>query len=206
MPYHFGVNLRNSKYGLKISRDKYAIIDNRSSFIRDEIYSDEYCKQHMEECLINYDLNMKYFSKLDKNEFESSLNNFIKNENFIEVFDLNRYENVPGYYILVLDEFCQVYIGTTCNIKQRVMGHWRSRTAFDRLIFGGVYNSIISIDSFRALDTTRIFAIETNNTFIDENKYIDGLPSKFMLNRTCGGVLKDGIREAIRERRTRELK
>lgn len=206
MPFHFGVNLRKSKYGLKISRDKYAIINNKSSFIRDEIYSDEFCKEHMEQCLINYDLNMKYFSKLDKNEFESSLNEFIKNEHFIEVFDLNKYNNVPGYYILVLDEFCQAYIGTTCNIKQRVRQHWHTRKEFDRLIFGGVYNSIISIDSFRALDTTRIFVLETNNTFIYENKYIDSLPSKFMLNRTCGGILKDGMMEAIKGRRIRELK
>ena len=149
---------------------------------------------------------MKYFSTFDKNEFKNSLNEFLKNEHFIEVFDLNKYANVPGYYILVLDEFCQVYIGTTCNIKQRIMSHWSSRKHFDRLIFGGVYNSILSIDSFRALDTTRIFVLKTNRTFIDENKYIDGLHSKFMLNRTCGGRLEGGLMEAIRGRRIRELK
>ena len=47
MPCHFGVNLRDSKYGLKISREKYAIIDNKSSFIRGETYSYDFCKKHM---------------------------------------------------------------------------------------------------------------------------------------------------------------
>lgn len=206
MPCHFSVNLHNSKYGLKISRDKYAIIDNRSSLIHGKIYPDRWCKEHLKRCLTNYDLNMEYFSLLDKNEFDHELDKFIIKNHFTEVFDLNKYKNIAGYYVLVLDKYCQIYIGTTSDIKRRIMTHWSNRKSFDRLIFGNVNNSFLSIDSFRALDTTRIFVYKENKTFINEDGYINDFPLKFMLNRTGGGKLEDGLTGAIIERKTRDLK
>ena len=205
MPYHFGIKLGNSKYSLNINRDEYAIIDNRSSFSKGYIYSNEQCEKMQEDALKNFDLNMKYFSQLDKDEFNNAINEFIQKENFKEVFNLTEYVGVSGYYLMVLDNFNQAYIGTSSNIKKRIHSHWNKRHSFDRLVFGGVEKSIISIDSFRVLDTTRIFALESDLTFINENKYLNSLPYKFMLNRTCGGRLENRLLEAIHNRRVREL-
>lgn len=202
---HFGINFRNSKYGFKICREKYAIINNKNSFKSGEIYSDEWCDKHLNKCLRNYDLNMNYFLTLNKTEFNNELNRFVKENQFIETFDLNEYSEIPGYYILVLDEFCQVYIGTTKHIKERIAEHWTKTKQFDKLIFGGVNSSIISIDSFRVLDTTRIFVKKSIDTFSDENKFINNFLSKFLLNRTSGGLLDDGLIDAIANRKTRNF-
>jgi len=40
--------------------------------------------------------------------------------------------------------------------KEHIRQHWSKTKQFDRLLWGSVTESIISIDSFRALDTTRI--------------------------------------------------
>ena len=115
---HFGVVIRHSKFGLNISKESYAIINNKSSFKKGKIYSDEWCEEHLKQCLTNYDLNIKFFSTLDRKEFDRELNKFVKKNHFKEVFDLNKYDYESGYYILVLDNFCQIYIGTTSNIKK----------------------------------------------------------------------------------------
>ena len=104
--------------------------------------------------------------------------------------DLNKWEGKQGLYVMVLDEFKQAYIGVTSSdggIKARIRQHWSSSKAFDRLLWGRVDESIISIDSFRALDTTRIYAAKVRNPLSLENKVIDSLPSKFVLNRVIGG-------------------
>lgn len=205
MPIHFNVKLRESKYGFNICRDKYAIINNKCSFSSKIIHSDEWCQKHLENCLKNYDLNMAYFNTLDKIEFNFELDRFVKEKDLIEVHDLNEYKDIKGYYIMVLDEFNQAYIGTTDNIRGRIMAHWSKRKDFDRLIFGGVNKSILSIDSFRAFDTTRIFVKKTNRVYSLENKLIKGFQPKFLLNRTKGGILEGGLIEAIENRKTREL-
>ena len=50
-----------------------------------------------------------------------------------------------------------MYIGISNDIKKRILTHWGSKKDFDRLLFGKKENSVLSIDSFGALDTTRIF-------------------------------------------------
>src|SRR5690606_10535142 len=192
MPYHIGVKVLAGKRGLKLTREKYAVVSNKSSFrvrlsgdiYADEegkIYTDEWCKTQLKECLENYDLNMKYFSLLDHNEFCMVIGNFLEqNEYFTEVYDLNLFDGKSGYYMMVLDEYSQVYIGTTNNIKKRIRQHWTNSKSFDRLLFpmGAVDSSILSIDSFRALDTTRIYAYETTETFISEDNYINQIPKE----------------------------
>ena len=119
-----------------------------------------------------------------------AINKFIEsNKCFVEVFDLNLYDQKPGYYMMVLDEYCQLYIGTTDNIKKRIRTHWSNSKSFDRLLFpmGAVNSSIISFDSFRSLDTTRIFAYTTKITFDEEDKFINEFPTKFVGNRVAGG-------------------
>ena len=85
------------------------------------------------------------------------------------------------------------------------MAHWSKTKPFDRLIFGTIETSILSIDSFRALDTTRIFVATNDHTYLKENVYINSFDQKYVLNRTAGGEMPNGLIDAIKHRRTRNL-
>lgn len=137
---------------------------------------------------LNYDLNMAYFDSLDFEEFNSYLQKNCKKYKFVECFDLNKLDNKIGVYMLVLDDYKQVYIGQSNNIKREIISHWNKRKSLERLIFGDVCSSILSIDSFGALDTTRIFYIETTSTYKTEEKIVRQFFSGYMLNRTAGGI------------------
>lgn len=219
MIYHFGVKILEGKRGLKLTRENYAVVNNKNSLPRfsmdiydDEegrLYSDEWCVKQLADSLRNYDLNMEYFSLLNHDEFNNEIVKFLKrNKQFTEVFDLNLYGGKPGYYILVLNEYCQVYIGTAADIKRRIMQHWSRSIPFDRLLFpmGNVDSSILSIDSFRAFDTTRIFAYITKETYESEDKIINQFSSKFVCNRLAGGKITGGLLQAITMMKKRNLK
>lgn len=218
MAYHFGVKILEGKYGLKLTREKYTVVSNKNSLPRfsvdiyaDEegkIYSDEWCAKQLEGSLKNYDLNMKYFSLLNHNEFNKEIDKFLKrNKRFIEVFDLNLYDGKSGYYIMILDEYCQMYIGTSDDIKRRIRQHWSKSIPFDRILFpmGNVDSSILSINSFRSLDTTRIFAYTTNKTFTSEDKFINQFSAKFVCNRLAGGRITGGLLQAITMMKERKV-
>ena len=111
-----------------------------------------------------------------------------KKHKFIECFDLSSLDCVTGVYMLVLDKYKQVYIGISDNIKRRIINHWNGKKSLERLIFGDVCNSILPVDSFGALDTTRIFYIKTYSTYRTEEKIIRLFDSRYMLNRTAGGI------------------
>lgn len=210
---HFGTKVRsNVGLGLKISRDTYAIINKRSSMPRgardanpeawdrrsryfddDEhrILTDEWCEAHQADVLANFDMNMAHFASLDPVEFEAALQLALDGHpNMVEVTDLTEWVGVPGVYIMVLDEYRQVYVGASsesAGIAKRIRQHWTKQKQFDRLIWGGVKTSILSIDSFRALDTTRIFAMMTTDYFDEESSVLAQFPPKFALNRIIGG-------------------
>lgn len=206
MIFHFGVRLRKKAEGMKLTRENYAHVNNHSSFGDNKIYTDEFCEKHLKKVMQNYDINMKYFQSLDKGNFNEKLDEYLsKHHEFSQVFDLNDYEDKSGYYIMVLDDYCQIYIGTSRNIKRRVMNHWSKTKQFDRLLFGGINNSILSIDSFRALDTTRVFAYVTDQVFNIEDDLISGFPEQYIINRTIGGQLEGGLLEAIAHQKTRPM-
>lgn len=215
---HFGLKVLEGQYGLKLTRENYAVISNKSSLPRfsadiytdaeSVIYSDAWCSKQLEDSLKNYDLNMKYFSLLDRNDFNTEIESFLnRNKSFVEVKDLSLYDQKSGYYIMVLDEYCQVYIGTTENIKQRVRQHWNKRKPFDRLLFpmGNVEGSILSVDSFRPLDTTRIFVLVTQDIYTSENEYINEFSPCFVCNRMEGGRVTGGLIQAISMIKNRKL-
>jgi hypothetical protein len=91
----------------------------------------------------------------------------------------------------VLDEYCQLYIGTASDIKNRIRKHWTNRKAFDRLLFpvNGITTSILSIDSFRAYDTTRIYIYKTSDIYDKEDDIINYFPKQYVCNRLAGGRL-----------------
>jgi len=207
---HFGIKTKNER--LYITRDEYAIIDKKvhnklPNFILEDykknpekrqkyydnedctIYSDSWCEKHRADCLVNFDYNMNYFNNLNWEKFDKKLNKLVKSsKKIIEVKDLKEYLNVSGVYILVLDKYKQIYIGLSTNIAKRIQSHWSAKKEFDRLIFGKVENSILSIDSFGALDTTRIFVYPTYDYYLVEEKLVSLMDSMYLLNRTAGGI------------------
>lgn len=202
---YFGVNLKKSKFGFSLTRENYIHPSKKSSFKNIE-YDDKYTSTQIRRALFNFDLNMKFFSCLDSNEFNHTLQKFLQQHpQFVEVKDLNEYRYKTGYYILVLDKYKQIYIGTTNNICGRIRDHWTKTKQFDRLIFGSIFTSRLSIDSFRPLDTTRIFVYPTEKIFENEDNFISSFPDKFIINRTKGGILNLGLSESISNRKYRNL-
>ncbi len=203
---HFGEKVIFRKYKLNLNREDYVNKPNINTlgFMGGQ-YSDEEIEKLKENALKNYDINMEFFELLDVNEFEEAIEEFFKKfKKFKEIKDLKSLDNVKGSYIIVLDNYKQLYIGQTNNIRKRIKEHWSSRKALDRLVFGGVENSKISIDSFRAFDTTRIFVDISNrkNLLEMEKEYIENFPNKFLCNRTAGG-LKNGLGSAIKYQKNR---
>ena len=156
--------------------------------------SDEFCKKYQEACFSVYDANMIFFEKLNKKEFEKLINTVIhKNKNYYEVTDLNKLNQISGIYIMILDEYKQIYIGQSKNIKQRILNHWKKEPPFDTLIFPNINTSNIPIDSFGVLDTTRIFVknITMKNPHSldnEEEKIVKQIPQEYLINRICGGL------------------
>ena len=144
----------------------------------------------------NFDLNIKYFESLSFDKFNKYLLKFINKYKFNEVKDLNLLKDKSGIYILVLDEYKQVYIGkndrlSSQKIKKRIQQHWSTRKDFGHLLFGRIETSILSIDSFGALDTTRIFYKELKwHQNIDEyeEKLVNEFKKEYRLNRVGGGL------------------
>jgi len=81
---------------------------------------------------LNYDLNMAYFKSLDFDEFNSYIMQKCKKHKFVECFNLNELDNKTGVYMLILDDFKQVYIGQSDNIKRRIISHWNKRKSLER--------------------------------------------------------------------------
>ena len=202
---HFGANLRNKNGRLYLTRDNYITVNTKSSLSPNVIYDDDFCQEHSENCLKNYDINMEYFRSLDFSDLDQKLVEFLQKFNeFKEIKDLREVDGESGYYIMVLDKYCQVYIGTSKDIKRRIMSHWSKTKQFDRLIFGTIENSILSVDSFRALDTTRIFVAMSDDIYSTENTYIDSFDRKYILNRTAGGIMPNGLTDAMKYGRGRD--
>lgn len=205
MPFHLGLHLMEKSGGLKLTRENYIRASNKSSFGTGEIYPDSYVKSHTKDCFENFDLNMEYYHSLSKQEFNAELMRFLdKTKVFKEVTELFRLKGSSGYYVMVLDEYSQVYIGISGDIPRRLRVHWSAQKQFDRLLFGGIDDSILSIDSFRAYDTTRIFVYLCDDIESYENEFINYFDPKYVLNRTVGGTL-NGLTEAILHGKTRKL-
>lgn len=175
----------------------YYNIPNRV-FADEEHYTDAWVEEHYQACMENFDLNMAFFSKLNYADFDKYLMRFIKKNRFVETDDLNILDGKRGIYILVLDEYKQVYIGkseSAGGIKQRILAHWSKRKEFGHLLNGRVETSILSIDSFGALDTTRIF-YKALNWYQDidecEGKLVEEFNSDYRLNRVAGGLNAEG--------------
>lgn len=200
--YRWPSSWKTNLLDIPLSRMKKIVQEERFLY-----HIDEVCEELQKDALYNFDLNMAFYEKLDRNEFNEEIEHFLSaNPKFAEVKDLRKYKNVTGIYIMVLDEYKQIYVGQTNNIKDRIQkGHWTATKTLDRLIFGGIDKSILSIDSFRHLDTTRIFVCtDVNDLDNEEYNFVENAFSpKFLANRTGGGGRS--FFEAIIERKNRDL-
>lgn len=202
---HFGMNLVRKKYSFRLVRDEFAAINTKPSqpmfdtLVQQNAYTDEYGKEYRREwcfayrelCLQNYDLNMRYFSLLDRQGFNGALAEFIKRHcKFSEIEDLSEYDKVSGYYILVLDKYKQVYIGKSEDVKKRIRQHWVATKSFDCTLLPmyDVTGSCFSIDFFRALDTTRIFVWRRSLRDGLEAELIKDFPKEYLTNRIGGDI------------------
>lgn len=208
---HFGVKLRSNN-SLRISRESFSEPDDKISYAqrknlefkiaegleiipnevyRDELhYTDEFVKEHMDDCGENFDINMAYFNSLNPADFNRYLQNFVKESHLLKIENLAEVDNVEGIYVLVLGDYSQAYIGQSTNIKRRILRHWSSKKEFDRRIFGTIQNSILPIDSFGALDTTEIYYRKASywNIHDLEEKLVRQFDQKYLLNRVAGGI------------------
>lgn len=217
---HFGVELVKRKYSFIIKREEFALINTKpslpkfDSLVKRKAYKDDnakeyslkWCEEYRNICLENYDLNMKFFRSLDKQEFDSALSIFLKaNKKFHEIDNLVDYKGIEGYYLMVLDKYKQVYIGKSNDISKRIRQHWTRTRSFDRTLLPmyAVTTSCFSIDFFRALDTTRIFIWENRLSENIERKLVAAFPQKFNTNR-IGGDITNGL-EALLTLNTRDL-
>ncbi len=126
---------------------------------------------------------------------------------FDEITDLNSVNEVKGFYVIVLDDYCQAYIGISHDIKRRIKEHWGRQIPLDRLAEDiGVY--ALAIDCFRALDTTRVFVRPCPECdFINypllsgnlENQLVNKFPIDYCLNQGMVGT-REGVRERLRNR------
>ncbi|WP_425839890.1 hypothetical protein [Microbacterium sp. PA5] len=208
MPVHFGEVVTAGKYGLHLTRDQYAAPNPRSSiYARPEhftaeqwdqrarhfidadqrFYTDEVVQMLRENALLNFDLNMAFFSQIDELRFLIDLEEAVTAARLEPVHDLRKWDGVEGVYVMVFDKYKQAYVGQSWNIRKRVRSHWSGTKQFDRLVFGPVHSSVLSVDSFRALDNTRIFAVRSRRADLVESRFVDRLNPDYLLNRVGGG-------------------
>lgn len=161
---HFGESLRASKYSLRLTRDEYALVNKTSSIrLPREVYSDEmwaavawayededptrlsddFCTRHREAALENFDLNMAFFAQIPQADFDDALAEMLgKNKRLRPVTDLRSLDGEVGVYVMVLDEYRQAYIGQSWDMRKRIKKHWTGTKQFDRLLWGGVEESV----------------------------------------------------------------
>jgi hypothetical protein len=208
---HLGERIQAGKYGHRLTRELYAAIKNKPTgrISRDQVsaefwesqdwaYEDadhtvlsyEYCQLQREAALENFDLNMAFFAQLPRDSFNNVLSEVLeKNKAMCPVLDLKTVDGKEGVYVMVLDGYRQAYIGQTVDIRARIKSHWSGTKQFDRLFWGHKYESVISVDAFRALDTTRVFAARTTRGYRLEERLVKTIPPDHLLNRIHGGEM-----------------
>lgn len=214
---HFGERVLHGKYGFKLTRENYAIPSKKPSFYwprkgeisaelwaehdalfedaEHTIYSDKFVSEKLEHALLNYDLNIEFFDQIPAEQFDAALDEMLAAHPELEpVHDLKAFDGVAGLYVLVLDGYRQAYIGQASDIRKRIKNHWAGVKQFDRLLWGPTEASVLSIDSFRSLDTTRIYASRTSRRDQLEIELVNSFSPDFLLNRTAGGVPTNGLR------------
>lgn len=169
---HFGLILDGSEEDNIISKNNFSILSDET-IKKYPHYLKVYDRRQNDNLLI-YSLNMEFFRTINKENFNDYLDEFVKKYNLDEIKNLKDLKYVSGVYIMVLDQYRQIYIGQSADICNRIKLHWKRQVEFYKINQWGCYRSKIAVDSFKALDTTRIFAYKC------EKKELNNLESKFI--------------------------
>ena len=169
------------------------------------VYNEEFIKRNKEAILKNLNLNLKFYTELDSEEFNKNLDKVLKlkkNNGLKKVTDLKEYIGKKGIYIMVLDKHKQIYIGQSKrDVVERIINHWKRKVEFENLLIGKVNESKLSIDTFGMLDTTRIYIEDIDPLYYNNSEKIDkreeylinSIPEQYLINKVGGGLRLDGI-------------
>ena len=169
------------------------------------VYNEEFIKRNKEAILKNLNLNLKFYTELDSEEFNKNLDKVLKlkkNNGLKKVTDLKEYIGKKGIYIMVLDKYKQIYIGQSKrDVVERIINHWKRKVEFENLLIGKVNESKLSIDTFGMLDTTRIYIEDIDALYYNNSEKIDkreeylinSIPEQYLINKVGGGLRLDGI-------------
>lgn len=141
-----------------------------------------------EQALVNLELNLRYFGGLDRAAFSGMIDGL--QERFARLrtmTDLTVLDGVPGVYVLVMDGYCQAYVGQSGDMLRRIRQHWSYHRAINRLVWGDAETSVLPVDAFRALDSTRVLAWRTTRTDLYEQRVEAAVERQFSANRIEGG-------------------
>ena len=212
---HFGVRLLRPEEDLRLTRDNYVCTTRDGRYYLEDgrlKHAPEQWEAWRRDALENFDRTMAYCARLPQEGFDQAIEELRASFPMLEeVGDLGDWRGVPGVYVMVLDRYRQAYVGLARSrggIRQRILVHWQRKLAFNRLLAGTVEGSIVSIDSFRPLDTTRILAAAVerpDEAARLERAVFEAMPGEFLCNRTLAGELPGGLHEAIVRRRCRSL-
>ena len=169
------------------------------------VYNEDFIKRNKESILKNLNLNLKFYTELDSEEFNKNLDKVLKlkkNNGLKKVTDLKEYIGKKGIYIMVLDKYKQIYIGQSKrDVVERIINHWKRKVEFENLLIGKVNESKLSIDTFGMLDTTRIYIEDIDPLYYNNSEKIDkreeylinSIPEQYLINKVGGGLRLDGI-------------
>lgn len=169
------------------------------------VYNEEFIKRNKEAILKNLNLNLKFYTELDSEEFNKNLDKVLKlkkNNGLKKVTDLKEYIGKKGIYIMVLDKYKQIYIGQSKrDVVERIINHWKRKVEFENFLIGKVNESKLSIDTFGMLDTTRIYIEDIDPLYYNNSEKIDkreeylinSIPEQYLINKVGGGLRLDGI-------------
>ncbi len=173
----------------------------KENFVNKELDINKYLTEYAKsEALKNYDINMRYFNNLDENGFIQTVKSLLEAYKFVQVLNLNDVKNKHGIYMLVLDNYKQIYIGqSNRDLKQRILRHFKTTIPFQKVSF--IRPDTLPIDAFKPLDTTRVYVLYVSHQDVMdeiETILIEKCPSNYILNKTIGGKPNDLMGLAIR--------
>lgn len=218
---HFGETVRSPKYGLHLTRNRYlpqtaapSLPQPSRELFGEKLWAStsgkftddtrrEYTEEHLDRlrknALKNFDLNMSFFERIDRGAFEAVLDRALaEHPKLVAVDDLHDWDGVSGVYVMVLDDYAQVYVGQSRNIRQRIRHHWSKTMPLDRLVWGDVETSVLSIDSFRAFDTTRLLALPMTSRDDAETRLARAFPPDYLLNRVATAIHIEQLDDAVK--------
>ena len=163
------------------------------------VYNKNYLKMQKKAIIENYRLNMKFYDKLEKSDFDKSLKTLLEmeeNKKLKKVEDLKDFFGIKGIYVMILDKYKQIYVGQSkSDVVARIIQHWKKKIEFENLLAGNIYEEKLKIDSFGMLDTTRIYIEEVEESLLDkrEEELVDLIPEDYLANKVAGGVKLNSI-------------